>query len=58
MDAMVLNPAMEMVSTHPLSSKDPKGIEKILNAGDVGVQDIVGESVSHPGKVTTFLTSQ
>ena len=29
MDAMVLNSVMEMVSTHPLSSKDPKGIEKI-----------------------------
>ena len=29
MDAMVLTPVMEMVSTHPQSSKDPKGIEKI-----------------------------
>ena len=28
MNAMFLNPVMEMVSTHPPSSKGPKGIEK------------------------------
>ena len=58
MNAMVPSKVMEIVSFQPQSSKDQKGIEKTWNAGDVGVPDIVGESVPHPGKVITSLSSQ
>ena len=58
MNAMVPNQVMEMVSIYPPSSKDQKGIEKTWSAGDLGVQDIVGENVPHPGKVITSLSSQ
>ena len=47
---MVLNPVIEMVSTHPPGSKDPKGTEKDMKCWGCGVQDIVGESVPHPDR--------
>ena len=46
---------MEMVSTHPLCIKDPKRIKWICPVGDVGVQDIVGESAPPPDKGMIFL---
>ena len=53
-DVQDSNP-IEMVSTHPLCLKDLRRIKRIWPVGDVGVQDIVGESASLPDKGIIFL---